>query len=301
MDRRDPGPGHAVRPCPADALACRDRRDRPRLLGAGAGLRRDARQPPAPLRVTARGRAGGDAGVARADLAHDRPARAQGGQPHRPSGSVGRRSTGPETYNLGMTDTSAKTTRDARPDQAREGGRERRPRHGPASRRAGPDEVVIEVYATGICGTDLHIQDDEFPSIPPVVMGHEVTGRVVEAGAGAEDWMGKRVSPETYFYTCDRCHGLPRRPAQPVPHPPLHRLPRQRRLRQPRQGAAAQPARGPRRRSASTPARSTSRSAAWPSACAIRLWPRPATPRWWSAPGPWASSAPRCCARRVPR
>jgi L-iditol 2-dehydrogenase len=71
---------------------------------------------------------------------------------------------------------------------------------------AGPDEVVIEVYATGICGTDLHICDDEFPSIPPVVMGHEVTGRVVEAGPGAEGWLGKRVSPETYFYTCDRCH-----------------------------------------------------------------------------------------------
>ncbi len=70
---------------------------------------------------------------------------------------------------------------------------------------AGPDEVVIEVYATGICGTDLHIQDDEFPSTPPVVMGHETTGKVVETGAGAEAWLGKRVSPETYFYTCDRC------------------------------------------------------------------------------------------------
>ena len=70
---------------------------------------------------------------------------------------------------------------------------------------AGPDEVIIEVYATGICGTDLHIQDDEFPSLPPVVMGHEVTGRVVEAGPGAEGWLGKRVAPETYFYTCDRC------------------------------------------------------------------------------------------------
>jgi L-iditol 2-dehydrogenase len=69
----------------------------------------------------------------------------------------------------------------------------------------GPDEVVIEVYATGICGTDLHIQDDEFASDPPVVMGHEVTGRVVQAGAGAEKWMGRRVSPETYFYTCDTC------------------------------------------------------------------------------------------------
>jgi L-iditol 2-dehydrogenase len=69
----------------------------------------------------------------------------------------------------------------------------------------GPDEALIEVYATGICGTDLHICDDEFPSIPPVVMGHEITGHVTEAGPGAEDWVGKRVSPETYFYTCDRC------------------------------------------------------------------------------------------------
>jgi L-iditol 2-dehydrogenase len=70
---------------------------------------------------------------------------------------------------------------------------------------AGPGEVIIEVYATGICGTDLHIQHDEFPSIPPVVMGHEVTGRVTEAGPGAEAWVGERVSTETYFYTCDRC------------------------------------------------------------------------------------------------
>ena len=69
----------------------------------------------------------------------------------------------------------------------------------------GPGEVLIRVAAAGLCGTDLHICDDEFPSIPPVVMGHEVTGRVVEAGAGAERWVGRRVSPETYFYTCDRC------------------------------------------------------------------------------------------------
>ena len=69
----------------------------------------------------------------------------------------------------------------------------------------GAEQVVIEVFATGICGTDLHIQDDEFVSDPPVVMGHEISGRVVEAGEGAEDWMGKRVAPETYFYTCDSC------------------------------------------------------------------------------------------------
>src|SRR5262245_40446970 len=70
---------------------------------------------------------------------------------------------------------------------------------------AGPGQVVIEVYATGICGPDLHIEAAEFPSDPPVVMGHEVTGRVVEAGVGAEAHVGKRVSPETFFYTCDVC------------------------------------------------------------------------------------------------
>ena len=71
--------------------------------------------------------------------------------------------------------------------------------------RPGPGEVLIEVYATGICGTDLHIQADEYPSQPPMVMGHEITGRVVEAGVGAEEHLGKRVAPETYFYTCDSC------------------------------------------------------------------------------------------------
>lgn len=70
---------------------------------------------------------------------------------------------------------------------------------------AGPGQVVIEVYGTGICGTDLHIQHDEFASNPPVVMGHEVTGRVIEAGEGAEAHLGQRVATETYFYTCDSC------------------------------------------------------------------------------------------------
>lgn len=69
----------------------------------------------------------------------------------------------------------------------------------------GPGEVVVEVHAAGICGTDLHIRDDEFPSSPPVIMGHEVTGRVVQAGHGAEAHLGRRVALETYFHTCDRC------------------------------------------------------------------------------------------------
>lgn len=71
---------------------------------------------------------------------------------------------------------------------------------------AGPGQVVIEVAATGICGTDLHIVADEFVSDPPVIMGHEVTGYVRELGDGVDEaWQGRRVAPETYFVTCDLC------------------------------------------------------------------------------------------------
>lgn len=39
---------------------------------------------------------------------------------------------------------------------------------------AGAGQVVLAVEAAGICGTDIHIVDDEFRSRPPVTMGHEV-------------------------------------------------------------------------------------------------------------------------------
>ena len=61
-------------------------------------------------------------------------------------------------------------------------------------------EVVLEVIAAGICGTDLHIADDEFRSEPPVTMGHEVTGVVAATGPGVDQsWIGQRVAVETYY------------------------------------------------------------------------------------------------------
>ena len=68
-------------------------------------------------------------------------------------------------------------------------------------RDAGPGEALLEVRAAGICGTDLHIEAGEYPSVPPVTMGHEVCG-VVLAGGGLE---GTRVVSETYFSTCREC------------------------------------------------------------------------------------------------
>ncbi|HXH82494.1 MAG TPA: alcohol dehydrogenase catalytic domain-containing protein, partial [Candidatus Tectomicrobia bacterium] len=49
-----------------------------------------------------------------------------------------------------------------------------------------PGHVVLAVEAAGICGTDLHIVDDEFRSRPPVTMGHEVCGVVAEVGEGVD-------------------------------------------------------------------------------------------------------------------
>ena len=71
-----------------------------------------------------------------------------------------------------------------------------------------PDEgeALLEVIASGICGTDLHIADDEFPSSPPVTMGHEVTGEVVAVGSPADEHLvGQRVACETYFHYCGAC------------------------------------------------------------------------------------------------
>ena len=52
----------------------------------------------------------------------------------------------------------------------------------------GPGEVLLAVRAAGICGTDIHIWDDEFPSEPPVTMGHEVSAVVDEVGDGIDGW-----------------------------------------------------------------------------------------------------------------
>jgi 2-desacetyl-2-hydroxyethyl bacteriochlorophyllide A dehydrogenase len=71
----------------------------------------------------------------------------------------------------------------------------------------GPGEVVVRVGATGICGTDLHIADGEFPPTPyPIVPGHEFAGEVVELGAAVPGgWaVGDRVAVDPSLF-CGRC------------------------------------------------------------------------------------------------
>lgn len=71
---------------------------------------------------------------------------------------------------------------------------------------AGPGEARIAVTAAGICGTDLHILAGDYPSRPPVTLGHEIAGRVDAVGDGVDPtWIGALVAPETAFGTCGWC------------------------------------------------------------------------------------------------
>lgn len=73
--------------------------------------------------------------------------------------------------------------------------------------KARPDHVVLKVHAVGICGTDLHIFRNEYQVSPPVIMGHEVCGTVVELGKGVDKaLLGKRFVAETFFETCQQCN-----------------------------------------------------------------------------------------------
>jgi alcohol dehydrogenase/S-(hydroxymethyl)glutathione dehydrogenase/alcohol dehydrogenase len=51
--------------------------------------------------------------------------------------------------------------------------------------RAG--EVVVEMGATGVCHSDISVQEERLPSPLPVVLGHEGAGTVVEVGDGVVD------------------------------------------------------------------------------------------------------------------
>src|SRR4029450_6353873 len=48
----------------------------------------------------------------------------------------------------------------------------------------GGGEVVVDVQAAGICGTDVHATQGLFPWSPPMVLGHEYTGVVEDVGRG---------------------------------------------------------------------------------------------------------------------
>jgi L-iditol 2-dehydrogenase len=69
------------------------------------------------------------------------------------------------------------------------------------------DEVKIAVAAAGICGTDIHILDGDWPCNPPVVLGHEFCGTVTEVGDSVSNFQpGDRVVASNPAKTCGACY-----------------------------------------------------------------------------------------------
>ena len=67
------------------------------------------------------------------------------------------------------------------------------------------DQVLIKVAACGVCGTDIKILDGQSHSNPPVVLGHEFCGEVVETGEEVDDLgTGDFVSIDPNIY-CGKC------------------------------------------------------------------------------------------------
>lgn len=78
--------------------------------------------------------------------------------------------------------------------------------------KVGAEEVLIQVMAAGICGTDVHLYDwvedkirDSKPRLP-VVMGHEFAGVIAEVGLQVKDLkVGDRITVNPLLY-CGKCH-----------------------------------------------------------------------------------------------
>lgn len=78
----------------------------------------------------------------------------------------------------------------------------------------GPGEVLIEVEVCGVCHSDLHVADGDWKQLAgivkkPLILGHEIVGRVVERGAGVDSeeniTVGDRVGVPWVHWTCGQC------------------------------------------------------------------------------------------------
>jgi alcohol dehydrogenase, propanol-preferring len=77
--------------------------------------------------------------------------------------------------------------------------------------KPGADDVLIEVEVCGVCHSDLHVADGDWTQLAaiikkPLILGHEIVGRVVERGAAVQSVsIGDRVGVPWVQYTCGEC------------------------------------------------------------------------------------------------
>ena len=77
--------------------------------------------------------------------------------------------------------------------------------------QAGADDVLIEVEVCGVCHSYLHVADGDWTQLAgivkkPLILGHEIVGRVVERGAAVHSvQVGERVGVPWVQWTCGQC------------------------------------------------------------------------------------------------
>jgi L-iditol 2-dehydrogenase len=71
----------------------------------------------------------------------------------------------------------------------------------------GPGKIKLQVAWCGVCGTDLHVLHDTYRNYPPVILGHEFAGTIVETGPGVKRYqVGDRVAVlGASTVTCGEC------------------------------------------------------------------------------------------------
>src|SRR5215472_1781977 len=75
----------------------------------------------------------------------------------------------------------------------------------------GPEEVLVEMEACGVCHSDLHLADGDWTQLAgivkkPLIPGHEIAGRVVEKGGAVENLqVGDRVGVQWIHWSCGEC------------------------------------------------------------------------------------------------
>ena len=73
----------------------------------------------------------------------------------------------------------------------------------------GDNDLLIEVKAAGVCGSDMAFVDGHHANIlhPPVILGHEFSGVVAKVGKNVTRWkVGDRVVSENTGYVCGKCY-----------------------------------------------------------------------------------------------
>ncbi|PYQ23642.1 MAG: alcohol dehydrogenase, partial [Acidobacteria bacterium] len=78
--------------------------------------------------------------------------------------------------------------------------------------RPEPGGAVLEMVASEVCGTDVHLHHGRLPGVPyPIIPGHVNCGRILETGGPLQDVEGRPLAPGRLvtffdvFGTCGRC------------------------------------------------------------------------------------------------